>query len=88
MEQVRSISDQRTAAGASAASGAAGVERAEQVPQPLEAVETAYGTVMCAPTDVRLGELFVTDEGVEVEVVGFAPLTFAEAPEEDEDWGE
>ena len=51
-------------------------------------VATDYGTVTCTPGSVRLGELFVTDDGVEVEVVRLEPLTFAEAPEEDEDWGE
>ena len=51
-------------------------------------VTTGFGSVSCVPASVRLGELFVTDDGVEVEVVRLEPLTFAEAPEEDEDWGE
>jgi lysine biosynthesis protein LysW len=50
--------------------------------------ETGYGRVACDPSTVRLGELFVTDDGVEVEIVGLEPITFAQAPEEDEDWGE
>lgn len=53
-----------------------------------QSIETGHGRVSCDPVTLRLGELFVTDEGVEVEVVRLAPLTFAEAPEEDEDWGE
>ncbi|MBW7916190.1 MAG: lysine biosynthesis protein LysW [Trueperaceae bacterium] len=35
-----------------------------------------------------LGELLVTDEGAELEVVGLDPLRFELAPEEAEDWGE
>lgn len=61
-------------------------------PQPtvaaVQSFETGFGRVACEPGSVRLGELFVTDDGVEVEVVGLAPLAFAQAPEEDEDWGE
>lgn len=57
-------------------------------PSRVQAFATGYGRVMCDASSVRLGELFVTDEGVEVEVVGLEPLAFAEAPEEDEDWGE
>jgi len=53
-----------------------------------ESVATDFGSVTCEPGNLRLGELFVTDDGVEVEVVRLEPLTFAEAPEEDEDWGE
>jgi alpha-aminoadipate carrier protein LysW len=37
---------------------------------------------------LELGELVVTDEGVELEVVGVEPLRFEPAPEEEEDWGE
>lgn len=62
------------------------------VPQPgtsrVRTFDTGYGRVACDPSTVRLGELFVTDDGVEVEVVGLEPILFAEAPEEDEDWGE
>ncbi|HET8985303.1 MAG TPA: hypothetical protein VFN03_06050 [Trueperaceae bacterium] len=54
----------------------------------VETFETGFGRVSCDPGTVRLGELFVTDDGVEVEVVGLEPIAFAEAPEEDEDWGE
>jgi|JRYD01.1.fsa_nt_gb lysine biosynthesis protein LysW len=55
---------------------------------PVQSFETGFGRVSCDPQAVRLGELFVTDDGVEVEVIGLEPLAFAEAPEEDEDWGE
>ncbi|MEJ2356918.1 MAG: lysine biosynthesis protein LysW [Deinococcales bacterium] len=40
------------------------------------------------PESLTLGELVVTDEGAELEVVGLEPLRFEPAPEEDEDWGE
>lgn len=37
----------------------------------------------------ELGELIICEDcGSELEVVGLAPLTFAPAPEEEEDWGE
>jgi alpha-aminoadipate carrier protein LysW len=51
-------------------------------------IETPYGTLDLDPAALELGELVVTDEGVELEVVGLAPLRFEPAPEEDEDWGE
>jgi alpha-aminoadipate carrier protein LysW len=51
-------------------------------------IETPYGTLDVDPDSLELGELVVTDEGVELEVVGLAPLRFEPAPEEDEDWGE
>lgn len=50
-------------------------------------VETEWGNVRVSD-DVRLGELFVTEDGEEVEVVGLNPVRFEIAPEEDEDWGE
>lgn len=51
-------------------------------------IETAYGVVEANVETLELGELLVTDEGVELEVVGLDPLRFEQAPEEDEDWGE
>lgn len=51
-------------------------------------IETAYGVVEANVETLELGELLVTDEGVELEVVGLEPLRFEQAPEEDEDWGE
>jgi alpha-aminoadipate carrier protein LysW len=40
-------------------------------------------------TDVQKGEIVVCpDCGVELEVMGTAPVEFALAPEEEEDWGE
>ena len=38
--------------------------------------------------DLELGELLVTEYGVEIEVVGLDPLRFEVAPETMEDWGE
>lgn len=54
----------------------------------METLETEYGRVQVDGSDVMLGELFVTDEGVELEVVGLDPLRFEPAPQEEEDWGE
>lgn len=51
-------------------------------------VETPYGRLDLDPTALELGELVVTDDGVELEVTGLDPLRFEPAPEEDEDWGE
>lgn len=51
-------------------------------------LETNYGRVSLNPSDVMLGELVVTDEGAELEVVSLDPLRFELAPEEEEDWGE
>jgi alpha-aminoadipate carrier protein LysW len=51
-------------------------------------IETPYGRLVLDPGSLELGELVVTDEGVELEVVGLEPLRFEPAPEEDEDWGE
>ena len=53
-----------------------------------QTIETPYGTLDIDPGALELGELVVTDEGVELEVVGLDPLRFEPAPEEDEDWGE
>lgn len=54
----------------------------------LQTIDTPYGRLDLDPTGLRLGELLVTDEGAELEVVGLDPLRFELAPEEDEDWGE
>lgn len=54
----------------------------------LETVETPYGTVEVDTETVELGELLVSDDGTELEVVGVDPLRLEPAPEEDEDWGE
>jgi lysine biosynthesis protein LysW len=51
-------------------------------------IETPYGSVVVDPDTLELGELVVTDEGNELEVVSLDPLRFELAPEEDEDWGE
>lgn len=51
-------------------------------------IETPYGIVEVDPDTLELGELVVTDEGAELEVVSLEPLRFEPAPEEDEDWGE
>jgi lysine biosynthesis protein LysW len=54
----------------------------------LQTIETPYGLVEVDPEALELGELVVTDEGTELEVVDLNPLRFELAPEEDEDWGE
>jgi lysine biosynthesis protein LysW len=54
----------------------------------MQSIETPYGIVDVEPAELQLGELVVTDEGSELEVVSLAPLRFELAPEEDEDWGE
>lgn len=51
-------------------------------------IETQYGRLEVDAATLELGELVVTDEGVELEVVAVEPLRFEPAPEEDEDWGE
>jgi lysine biosynthesis protein LysW len=53
-----------------------------------QTIDTPYGRVDVDPAALSLGELVVTDEGAELEVVGLEPLRFEVAPEEDEDWGE
>lgn len=54
----------------------------------MQTIDTPYGSVEVDPDDLQLGELVVTDEGAELEVVSLDPLKFELAPEEDEDWGE
>jgi alpha-aminoadipate/glutamate carrier protein LysW len=53
-----------------------------------ETIVTPHGLLDIDPETVELGELVVTDEGSELEVVGLDPLRFELAPEEEEDWGE
>ncbi|MDQ3398501.1 MAG: lysine biosynthesis protein LysW [Deinococcota bacterium] len=53
-----------------------------------EVIETPYGNVDIDPEAAELGEILISDEGVELEVVGLDPLRLELAPEEDEDWGE
>ena len=52
------------------------------------AMTTPYGTVHADPTSLELGELLVSDDGVELEVVAVDPVRFEPAPQEAEDWGE
>lgn len=54
----------------------------------MQQIETEYGRLNVDPTDLMLGEIVVTDEGAELEVVGLAPLRLELAPQEAEDWGE
>ncbi|HNQ99626.1 MAG TPA: lysine biosynthesis protein LysW [Trueperaceae bacterium] len=51
-------------------------------------LDTPYGRLDLDPAALMLGELVVTDEGAELEVVALDPLRFELAPEEAEDWGE
>lgn len=55
---------------------------------PSTLIATPFGHVDVDPSRLALGELVVSDDGVELEVVGLAPLRFDPAPEEAEDWGE
>jgi lysine biosynthesis protein LysW len=54
----------------------------------MQEIETPFGIVEADPSALELGEILVTEDGVEIEVVGLNPLRFEEAPQEDEDWGE
>lgn len=49
-------------------------------------IETQWGQVPNG--NYMLGELVVTNDGVELEVTGLEPYRFEVAPQEDEDWGE
>jgi lysine biosynthesis protein LysW len=51
-------------------------------------IHTPWGSVIVGNEPFQLGELMVTDDGVEIEVVNLNPLEFREAPMESEDWGE
>lgn len=63
-------------------------EREPKKESAMQTIETDFGRLEANPADLMLGELLVTDEGAEVEVVGLDPLRFELAPEEAEDWGE
>jgi lysine biosynthesis protein LysW len=63
------------------------LRRGENI-MPLTTIDTPYGAVDVDPNELELGELVVSDDGSELEVVGLDPLRFEPAPEEDEDWGE
>ena len=54
----------------------------------LQTIETPHGNIEVDLESVELGELLVSDDGTELEVVGLDPLKLEPAPEEDEDWGE
>lgn len=54
----------------------------------MQTVTTPYGRLDVDLTHLELGELLVSDDGVELEVVSIEPLAFEPAPEEAEDWGE
>lgn len=54
----------------------------------MQIIETPWGPVEVDADALELGELVVTEEGVELEVVATEPLRFEPAPEEEEDWGE
>lgn len=56
--------------------------------RPAETIDTPYGRVQVDRAALLLGELLVSDEGAELEVVGLDPLRFEPAPEVEEDWGE
>lgn len=51
-------------------------------------MNTPYGRIEIDESSAELGELVVTDEGVELEVVALDPIQFEVAPEVMEDWGE
>jgi lysine biosynthesis protein LysW len=54
----------------------------------MQEIDTPFGIVEADPDALELGEILVTEDGIEVEVVSLDPLRFEEAPMEDEDWGE
>lgn len=54
----------------------------------MKAIYTLYGSLTIDPNSAELGELVVTDEGVELEIIKLNPIQFEVAPEEIEDWGE
>lgn len=54
----------------------------------MQTIDTPHGRVQADLADLLLGELLVSDEGAELEVVSLDPLRFELAPEEAEDWGE
>lgn len=54
----------------------------------MQLIDTPQGRLNVDTSSLMLGEILVTDEGAELEVVGLDPLRFELAPEEAEDWGE
>ncbi|MDR9391012.1 MAG: lysine biosynthesis protein LysW [Trueperaceae bacterium] len=54
----------------------------------MQTLSTPYGRLDVDPATLELGELLVSDDGVELEVVALDPLRLEPAPEEAEDWGE
>lgn len=54
----------------------------------LVTIRTPHGRVDLDPAALELGELLVSDDGIELEVVALDPLRLEPAPMEDEDWGE
>lgn len=62
--------------------------RPQEDPMPLTTVRTPHGTVDVDPAALVLGELLVSDDGVELEVTSLDPLRLEPAPMEEEDWGE
>lgn len=54
----------------------------------MQVVDTPYGRLRVDSGSILLGELLVSDDGAELEVVGLDPLRLELAPEEEEDWGE
>jgi lysine biosynthesis protein LysW len=54
----------------------------------MQLIDTPQGRLTVDPSSLMLGEILVTDEGAELEVVGLDPLRLEPAPEEAEDWGE
>lgn len=55
---------------------------------PQTTISTPHGRVDVDVVQLELGELIISDEGVELEVVALDPLRLEPAPMEDEDWGE
>lgn len=55
---------------------------------PTQRITTPHGRVDVDLERLELGELVVSDEGSELEVVALEPLRFELAPDEGEDWGE
>jgi alpha-aminoadipate/glutamate carrier protein LysW len=60
----------------------------QEDPMPNATINTPHGRVDVDVEQLELGELIISDEGVELEVVALDPLRLEPAPMEDEDWGE
>jgi len=87
MRHVAAADDARGATAYESKTISAGVRPPED-PMTRTTVRTPHGLVDVDPNDLELGELVVSDDGVELEVVSLHPLRFEPAPIEDEDWGE